>query len=333
LTGRPPQALIAAVGPVPGREASVTIEGWLWDVRRRAAERAAEAKTATWRLSFAVPRPLLPPFEAALAGDASAILTTEIPPGTLWRVEALFAGAPSLDDWQVRLGAVAAAAGMLAPQLELAPLPDVDWVAESLKQLPPVKAGRFFVHGRHDAHRMPAGAIALRLEAGRAFGTGQHETTRGCLIAIDRLARAGRRRRIADLGTGSGILAFAAAKIWHAPVLGGDVDEEAVATARANARELGLRRRVRFVRAAGLQHRAFRAAAPYDLVLANILAGPLMELAGPIGRALSPGGVAVLSGLLARQERQVLAPCRSVGLMLASRIAIGDWPTLILCKP
>ena len=306
------------------------LEGWLWDVQRNAAKRRSEGAASTWRLSFAVPRPLLAPFEDALAEDTAAILTNEIPPGELWRVEALFQAAPDLGAWERRLAAVAAAAGIAAPPLQLAPLPDVDWVAESLKQLPPVRAGRFFVHGRHDAHRLPAGAVPLRVEAGRAFGTGQHETTRGCLLAIDRLARAHRFGRIADLGAGSGILSLAAARMWRVPVLGGDVDPDSVRTARENARQNRQHRLLRFVTAEGLAHREFRRRAPYDLILANILAGPLIALALPIRRLAAPGGRVVLSGLLKRQERQVLSPYRSLGLVLERRIGIGDWPTLIL---
>ena len=304
------------------------LEGWLWRARRQAGD-----GPTTWRLAFAVPRVELAPFEDALAEEAAALSTAAIPPGTLWRIEALFTSPPDLDDWQRRLAAVAEAAGIPPPLVDLAPLPDVDWVAESLKQLPPVSAGRFFVHGRHDAHRRPVGAIPIRIEAGRAFGTGQHETTLGCLQAVDVLARRHRFRRIADLGAGSGILSLAAARLWRVRVLGGDVDPEAVLTACANAHQNGLATRTRFVHAEGLAHPAFRAYAPYDLILANILAGPLIGLAGAIRQATAPGGRVVLSGLLKRQERQVLSPYRSCGLVLERRIGIGDWPTLILKRP
>jgi len=309
------------------------LEGWLWDVRRRAGQRRAEDAAGTWRLAFVVPAHLLAPFENALAEAADAILTNELPLVGLWRIEALFPAASDRDYWRQRIAAIAAAEGLAAPALEVAPLPDVDWVAESLKALPPVRVGRLFVHGSHDAGRIPAGARAIRIEAGRAFGTGQHETTRGCLIALDQLARRRRFRRIVDLGSGSGILALAAASLWRVPVIGGDVDEEAVRTARANARANGLSAWTQFVRAAGLAHPWLRAGAPYDLALANILAGPLITLAKAVRGATAPGSVLVLSGLLARQERQVLAPYRSLGFVLCRRVRLGEWPTLILLRP
>lgn len=306
------------------------LEGWLWEARRKAGAAVAVAEARTWRLALVVPRHLLPPFEDALAEAAEALLSTEIPPGELWRLEAHFQAPPDRADWAARLGRIAAAEGLPPPDLEIAELPDVDWVAKSLEDLPPVRAGRIFVHGSHDRDHVPAGVHALEIEAGRAFGTGQHETSLGCLLALDRLARRHRFRRIVDLGSGSGLLSLAAARLWRVPVLGGDIDAEAVRTARANARANGLGQLTRFVEADGLAHPLLRRRAPYDLVLANILAGPLVDLARDIRRLTSNGSFVVLSGLLARQERRVLSPYRSLGFVLRRRIRLGDWPTLIL---
>ncbi len=305
------------------------LEGWLWEARRKAGA-AREARS--WRLAFVVPRPLLPPFEDVLIEAAEALLTTEIPPGALWRVEAHFEAPPDRDYWQERLDRVAEAEGLPPPELEITELPDIDWVAASLEELPPIRAGRLFVHGSHDRDRVPAGVHALEIEAGRAFGTGQHETTLGCLQALDGLARRHRFRRILDLGTGSGVLSLAAARLWRVPVVAGDIDSDAVGIARGNARANGLAGLTRFVEADGLQHRLLRRQAPYDLVLANILAGPLVDLAPHIRRATTADAIVVLSGLLAKQERRVLGPYRSLGFALRRWIRLGDWPTLVLSR-
>lgn len=333
MTAAPCYDITPAAGRPTPTELTRILEGWLWDVRRKAGPRRGDGASGTWRLAFAVPAHLLAPFEDALCEAAEAVLTNEIPPGRLWRVEALFPAAPDAEFWRWRIAEIAAAEGLAPPALEVTPLPEVDWVAESLKALPPVRVGRLFVHGSHDAHRVPPGALAIRIEAGRAFGTGQHETTLGCLMALDMLARRTRFRRIVDLGAGSGILSLAAARLWRVPVVASDVDEEAVRTARANARMNGLAAWTRFVQAAGLTHPALRAGAPYDLIVANILAGPLIGLAGAIKGVTKSGAVVVLSGILTRQERQVLAPYRSLGFVLCRRIRLGEWPTLILRRP
>ncbi len=298
-----------------------------------ARQGATQNASRPWQLSFAVPQHLLPPFEEAFADAADAILTTAIAPGTLWRVEALFSDPPDLEAWRRRLSAVAASQDLPPPDIELRQLPDVDWVAESLKALPAIRAGRLFVHGSHDANRIPTGCLPLRIDAGRAFGTGQHETTHGCLLALDQLRRRYRFRRILDLGCGSGVLGLAAARLWRVPVLASEIDPHAVKTAEANARLNGLRPYLQVIGADGLDHPAIRRSTPYDLVLANILAGPLVYLAPAIDAVVGRSGVVVLSGILTKQERQVLNTYRSFGFVLGRRIRLGDWPTLILRRP
>jgi ribosomal protein L11 methyltransferase len=210
-----------------------------------------------------------------------------------------------------------------------------DWVAASLADLKPVIAGRFTVHGAHDRARVAANRIGIEIEAALAFGTGHHGTTRGCLLALDRILKQhGRRRlRVLDIGTGTGVLAIAAARALRAPVLASDIDAEAVHIARENARLNGCAALVQCLHAAGLASARFRARATFDVVFANILLGPLTRLARPMRRALAPGARVVLSGLLAAQENAALAAYRPHGLRLVRRIPLGEWVTLVLHRP
>jgi ribosomal protein L11 methyltransferase len=217
-----------------------------------------------------------------------------------------------------------------ALQVASQPLADADWLALALSGLPPVRAGRFFVFGAHDRGRIPVNAVGLRIEAGAAFGTGHHGTTTGCLIALDAQLKSRRFRRVLDVGTGTGVLAIAAARTGSGVVVGGDIDAVSVRIAAENARLN--RAGARFVRANGLRHPLVAASAPYDLVFANILARPLVRLAPDIRRALSPGGVAILSGLLRGQERQVRAAYLARGLRLVRRYHRDAWATLVLAR-
>ncbi|TNC68823.1 50S ribosomal protein L11 methyltransferase [Rubellimicrobium roseum] len=214
-------------------------------------------------------------------------------------------------------------------------VPEVDWVAKVRRDLPPVEAGRFFLYGSHDADKVPEGRVPLLIEAAMAFGTGHHGTTLGCLRAIDRLEAQGfRPRGVADVGAGTAVLAMAAAKVWPgaAPVVAGDIDPVAVETAAANLTANGLGERVACVEAAGIDAPAFREGAPFDLILANILKGPLIALAPDLAGALAPGGRVVLSGLLVEQAPDVLAAYERQGLREADREQIGDWAILVLAR-
>jgi ribosomal protein L11 methyltransferase len=221
---------------------------------------------------------------------------------------------------------------LLTPWPELATvvetLADADWLAMALSGLPPVRAGRFFVFGMHDRGRIPVNAVALRIEAGAAFGTGHHGTTTGCLLAFDALLKARRFAKVLDVGTGTGVLAIAASRTGSGVVVGTDIDRVSVRIARENARinQVG----ARFVHANGLAHRLVAGQAPYDLVFANILARPLVRLAPDIRRALRPGGLAILAGLLRSQERQVKAAYLSQGFRVARRIHRDAWATLVM---
>jgi len=213
-------------------------------------------------------------------------------------------------------------------QVASQPLADADWLAMALSGLPPVRAGRFFVFGAHDRGRIPANAVGLRIEAGAAFGTGHHGTTTGCLIAFDAALKARRFGKVLDVGTGTGVLAIAAARTGSRRAVGTDIDPVSVRIARENA---GLNHaRAHFVRADGLTHRLVAGSAPYDLVFANILARPLVRLAPSIRGALKPGGTAILSGLLRGQQRFVFAAYLSRGFRLKRRILRDAWATLVL---
>lgn len=195
----------------------------------------------------------------------------------------------------------------LSEQIEREVLPDVDWVARSLEGLKPVRAGRFLVHGAHDRQMRHAGDIAIEIEAGLAFGTGHHGTTAGCLAMLERVAIREKPRNALDLGTGSAVLAIALARLAHIPVLATDIDPVAVDVAVANARLNHVSSLVEAVTAPGFHHPVFAARAPFDLIVANILARPLMKLAPEMAKYLAPGGSIVLSGILDRQRDAVVA--------------------------
>lgn len=212
-------------------------------------------------------------------------------------------------------------------------LPEVDWVAKVRRELTPVEAGRFFVHGAHDADRVPPDSVALLIEASMAFGTGHHGTTRGCLLAFDRLLAGGLPPTpVADVGCGTAVLAMAAAKVWPGTVIAGDVDDVAVDVARANVASNDLGGRVRCVTAAGFDHPEFDRAGPFGLVFANILKGPLVDLAPEMARHISAGGYAILSGLLCDQAEEVLGVYSRYGINAVDRIDIGDWSCLVVGK-
>lgn len=218
-------------------------------------------------------------------------------------------------------------------------LPEEDWVTLSQQGLEPVQAGRFFVHTSSYAERVPPGATPFLIDASQAFGTGGHDTTAGCLTMLDRLAQAGASpRNIADIGTGTGLLAFAAMALWpRAKTIASDIDPASIFVTRDNAaiNHVPLGRgggRLALAVAPGTNHPAIRHRAPYDLVIANILAGPLITLAPDIAAATAPGGHAILAGLIARQMEPVLAAYRAQGFRLAARGGTSEWPCLLLVK-
>jgi ribosomal protein L11 methyltransferase len=245
----------------------------------------------------------------------------------LWEVGAYFLEPPD----EIVLALMAMAHG--AAPFALSELPEIDWVAKVRRELTPVEAGRFFVYGSHDADKVPEGRIALLIEAAVAFGTGHHGTTLGCLRALDRLVDEGFvAQNVADIGCGTAVLAMAAASVYPNPVIASDIDEVAVDVARANAAVNGLDTRVECLEAAGFEHPRLAAAAPFDLVFANILKGPLIDLAPAMAAHVAPGGLAILSGLLVVQASDVLAAYVAAGFSLRNREDIGEWSTLVLTR-
>ena len=225
----------------------------------------------------------------------------------------------------------AALSAILGRDVKVEALPDQDWVKLSQEGLPPVRAGRFFVYGRHDKGRVPTNVQGLAIEAGAAFGTSHHETTAGCLEALEWMKQIGYRPDNAlDLGTGTGVLALAADRLWRIPVLATDIDPIAIEVTRENLRLNGGQMRIRTAVAEGFAHPSISAAAPYDLIIANILSGPLTQLAPGIRAHLAPGGKALLSGLLRTQELVVLAFYRSLGFRLERRWRHNAWSVLLV---
>jgi len=276
-----------------------------------------------WKASVALTKAQAADVAAALEldGAAQAVLIAEDPFAEGAVVEALYTDAPDA----AYLSRIAGCG------ITVAPLPDQDWIRLSQEGLPPVRAGRFFVYGAHDAGTVPHGVIPIRIEAGLAFGTGHHETTALCLAVLSDLDRTRSFRNALDLGCGTGLLAIGAAKLWKRQVLASDIDPVAVAVTRENARANGVAPLVQAVTADGLTSPVLARSAPYDLVIANILAGPLTQLAPGIQRALAPGAMLVLSGLLTNQEKLVTSFYQS--LRLVDRRRMGPWSALVLEKP
>ncbi|MCC6918386.1 MAG: 50S ribosomal protein L11 methyltransferase [Alphaproteobacteria bacterium] len=220
---------------------------------------------------------------------------------------------------------------ILGRPVQVEALPDQDWVKLSQEGLPPVRAGRFFVYGAHDKGRAPVNSVALGIDAGVAFGTGHHETTSGCLTALEWLKRTRFQPSNAlDLGCGTGVLALAATRLWRIPVMASDIDPQAITVTAENLRRNGGQMHIRPVVAEGFAHRAIAEGGPYSLVIANILAGPLTQLAPDIRRHTAPGGRVLLSGLLRSQELLVLSFYRALGFGLERRWRFGPWSVLLL---
>ncbi len=238
------------------------------------------------------------------------------------------------DEDAVRALVAAAAGAEVAAELRFARVAEQDWVGASLAGLAPVTAGRFVVHGAHDRARVAVNRIGIEIEAALAFGTGHHGTTRGCLLALDRICRSWSPRhaapRLLDLGTGSGVLAIAAARVLQRRVLATDIDPVAVRVARTNARLNRAGALVEIIRADGVAARRLREDAPFDLIIANILLGPLLRLASPLQKLAAPGARIVLSGLLAAQANAVIAAYRP--LALERRIDLDGWTTLVFVR-
>ena len=281
-------------------------------------------------ISLTVPADALDHFEAALSSVCRAVSFFHDEDHDSWDIQ----GVKERGAFEPELVAALAVAELLSghsPVITRGTVPVGGWLARTKAAFPEQHIGRrFVVRGSHISAPPIPGRITLTLDAGLAFGTGEHNSTRGCLLALEQVARRHRPRRILDLGTGSGVLAIAAAKLLHRPVLASDIDPRAARVAAANARLNGVATLVRAIRADGWADKRIRRGAPYDLVFANILARPLCAMAHSLAQGLAPGGVAILAGLLTVQAEWVLSAHRRAGLVLRSRLADGAWTTLIL---
>ncbi|MBR0825891.1 50S ribosomal protein L11 methyltransferase [Bradyrhizobium manausense] len=266
--------------------------------------------------------------EVFFDGDA-AVAAFEQPDGR-WDVTLHFADAP--DQAFLREIVAKNASSEIAATLTFDTVEAKDWVKASLEDLVPVPAGRFVVHGSHDRARVPHNKLGIEIEAALAFGTGHHGTTRGCLLLLDHVLKGRRPANVLDLGTGTGVLAIAAAKALHRAVLGSDIDAPSVRVARENAALNGVRNAVQMIRATGFAAPDFARRGPFDLVLANILANPLRQLSGPMAQHLAPGAEVILSGLLTPQAPAVIAAYRARGLVPLRHLRIEGWSSLLLKK-
>jgi ribosomal protein L11 methyltransferase len=295
--------------------------------------------SASWKVTFPCTRSEADAIQADESELFEAVLMTSEADASRpdeWRLDAYFEAEPG-DEEIAELRCLVPSAAGAEPLIER--LEDEDWVTLSQQGLEPIRAGRFFVHTPQHRSDVPAGAVALEIDAGRAFGTGHHETTTGCLIALDRMRQAGDSfANLLDLGTGTGLLAFAALRLWpEAKAAASDIDPVSIEVTAENAAinqvPLGSGDgEVELAVAPGLEHERLQARGPYDLIIANILAGPLIELAPSVAGALADGGSLMLAGLLETQAEQVEAAYAAEGLKPLFRVQRGDWPTLVMRK-
>lgn len=301
-----------------------------------AAERRVEVEEErpVWRVELQVPTvAYAEAFEAALVTLGGAVTLMEVDGGRGtggWKLIAYSAAAPDEADLAARIAVCAAGAGIEPPEFRVERLADTDWVAEAARTSLPVHAGRFYVYRSHHAEPPPADKTAILLDASRAFGSGEHASTEGCLTALDSILDGWRGGPALDLGTGSGILAIAMAKEGVAPIVAADNDPVAVEIARENMRLNGVADRVEAVLSQGFRNAKLRRRAPYGLIVANILARPLMRMAPALVRYLAPAATVVLSGLLDVQADGVAAAYSRHGLEVAGHVDRGEWRTLIM---
>lgn len=301
-----------------------------------------------WSISFQVGAAFVEAFSQLMGDDAVSVSTFEVLDeqgrqiGDAWQIDLLCPAKPKTADLSAQLALLAASEGVAEPVFTVTEVPPTDWVEATYSSFPPIKAGRFWVHGSHDAGLCPPGLFPLCIDAATAFGTGEHATTRGCLIALDALGKQTSISRLVaasgpiatlDVGCGTGVLAMAMARQWPGRVLATDIDPEAVRVARLTARANGLHLRLQFVEADGVTARSVTGAAPYAVITANILARPLCAMAHDLTQLLLPGGRLVLSGLLITQIPMVLNVYRGQGLALERAYEIGEWASLVLSRP
>ncbi|MDH5749414.1 MAG: 50S ribosomal protein L11 methyltransferase [Rhodospirillales bacterium] len=285
-----------------------------------------------WRIEIRVPGRVAQGFEDAIEPCCEVLSRFIDGDGPNWRIEGFSRNPPDRPALNLALEIVATALQADVPVVHVSKVPPRDWLVENLKDFPPFDIGRFFIYGSHYEGVVPSGKTGLQIDAGAAFGTGRHESTEGCLQAIDELARQRRFVNPLDMGCGSGILSLALAKRAGVRVTASDVDARAVGITAVNARLNGVGFRVRALRSNGYRSTKIAKAGPFDLIVANILANPLSAMAGDLVRNLAPGGHAILSGFIERDSNRVFAAHRRLGLKMRRRITINGWRTLVLSR-
>ncbi|MBO4520619.1 MAG: 50S ribosomal protein L11 methyltransferase [Alphaproteobacteria bacterium] len=288
---------------------------------------------SNWQISFVLEPDAIPFFERALDGDNTALLASEIETGEdkgKWKLDAIFQDRPDEALLNTSLTLAAQAAGIPLPAYRLSELAQRDWLRENLISFAPVSVGRYYIYGSHIQEPPPKTKLSLKIDAATAFGSGEHFTTKGCLMAMEEISRFRRPKNILDMGCGSGILGLAAALTFRTNVMAADIDPESVRVTKQNAKNNRLARYITARAGNGYKPIIIRSKAPYDLVFSNILARPLTLMAKDLAAVLAPDGLAVLSGLLNRQEEWVLSAHRRVGLHLKKRYRLEGWSTLIV---
>ncbi|MSO93857.1 MAG: 50S ribosomal protein L11 methyltransferase [Rhodospirillales bacterium] len=285
-----------------------------------------------WRVALDVRADAAEALAEALSHHVRTVTSSTDAAQAVWRIEGYDDAEPERARIAAAVAAAAAKHGLPTPTVTINRVPPTDWLARNLETFPPVRRGRYFIHGSHYRGAPPAGSIPLNVDAGMAFGSGRHASTSGCLIALDGLARRYRFRRPLDLGSGSGILGIATVKTWRVHVLAADNDPEAVSVTRSNIRRNRVHTRLRAIRSNGFDAPAIHRRQPFDLITSNILLRPLCRLARRFSAHVKPGGFVVLAGLIAEDGNWLLSAYRRCGFRLSRRITRDGWQTLVLRK-
>lgn len=292
-----------------------------------------------WEIKFIVPSEMVPVFEMALEEIAAALLTVLIEKGEnkgKWEVQAIFETKPAQDDLTRVMTFASETMKVPVPAYHLTAMPPKNWLKESLISFPPVELGNYYIYGSHIKTPPPEGKIALQIDAATAFGSGEHQTTQGCLTALQDIfentqksfVKSPQKMSVLDVGCGSGILSMAYAKTYHTPVDAVDIDPESVLVTKKSSKTNGLDKLITVWESAGYE----KVKEKYDLIFCNILARPLIDMAPDLANHLHTGGLAILSGFLIRQERWVLKAHTDAGLSFVARYRINGWSTLVVKK-
>jgi ribosomal protein L11 methyltransferase len=287
-----------------------------------------------WRIDFIAPTRNSAAFEDVLERHCAVVSSFLILPDDRSRLQGISEILLNKDILYTELSETASLLGVNISNLAITPMASQDWVADNLAEFPPIRVGRYYMYGSHIEGVVPSGAVGIRLNAGAAFGTGEHATTEGCLTAFDRLAKQGKRyNKILDMGCGSGILSIAAAKTWRSKTIACDIDPGAAQVASENAKVNCVHSLIITRAGNGYKMPIVKAEAPYDMIVSNILANPLCAMASELAKYLQPNGSAILSGFLKVDARRVTANYIQFGLAFTAQINVNGWVTLIFRKP